>query len=725
VTREDETTGAVRTERGFVAALLRAVGVRPQILTRPAPGPAFRALAGSTAAAVLIVQDDLIRFANPASRIVTGHDVEELLSTRYSDLFQTELRETMRIRSNPSISQPVPRQEARIVAAGGRERWVDLTATTIEWERRPAILAVAFDITDRKLAEGALRESDRRMRDILENVQLIAVLRDVRGEVTFVNEFFLELVGAPEEEVVGSNWFDTFIPIDERESERHAFLERIRVGIVVPHEESEVFTRHEERRLISWNNTLLHDLDGNVIGAASIGADVTERRRVEQQLVHDALHDVLTGLPNRALFLDRVSGALARIRRRPGHLVAVLFLDVDRFKLLNDSLGHAAGDEFLVKMGRLLQTAVRPGDTVARLGGDEFTLLLEDLADGSDATRIAERIQEALKEPFQLGGHEVFATVSTGIALSTRSYTRGEDLLRDADTAMYQAKADGKARYQIFDTSMHNRAMQLLALESELRRAVDAHRFRLHYQTIVDLETGAIVGLEALARWEHSERGLVSPVEFVSLAEETGLIFGIGEWSLRQACSDMQGWLDRWPLDLYLNVNMSAKQFSQPNLVDLVAAILSESGLDPRRLKLEITESAIMHDAESAIAMLGRLTQLGARVCIDDFGTGYSSLSYLLRFPADTLKIDRSFVSTLGSGQRNAQIVGTIVSLGASLGMDVVAEGVETEIQRRQLQAVGCRFAQGFLFSRPMDPEATAVVLEAEASRRQSLGETP
>jgi diguanylate cyclase (GGDEF)-like protein/PAS domain S-box-containing protein len=708
---------------GILGALARAVGFRTRPAAEPAVGAAFRALADSTAAAVLVVQDDLIRFANPAALIVTGFRRDELLSMRYSDLFHSELRETMRIRSNPALSQPVPRQEARILNASGQERWLDLTATAVEWEAKTAVLAVAFDVTDRKLAEGALRESDRRMRDILENVQLIAVLRDTKGEITFVNEFFLELVGAPEEEVVGRNWFDTFIPLDEREVERRSFLDRIRVGIVIPHEESEVFTRHEERRLISWNNTLLHDLDGNVIGSASIGADVTERRRVEQQLVHDALHDVLTGLPNRALFLDRVAGALARIRRRPGQLVAVLFLDVDRFKLLNDSLGHAAGDEFLVKMGRLLQTAVRPGDTVARLGGDEFTLLLEDLSDGADATRIAERIQESLKQPFELGGHEVFATVSTGIALSTRNYVRGEDLLRDADTAMYQAKADGKARYQIFDTSMHNRAMQLLALESELRRAVDAQKFRLHYQPILDLETGGIVGLEALARWEHSERGLVSPVEFVSLAEETGLIFGIGEWALRQACSDMKAWLDSMPLDLYLNVNVSAKQFSQPNLVDQVALILSESGLDPRCLKLEITESAIMRDAESAIAMLGRLTQLGARVCIDDFGTGYSSLSYLLRFPADTLKIDRSFVSSLGSGQRNSQIVGTIVSLGASLGMEVVAEGVETELQRRQLQAVGCRFAQGFLFSRPMDRERTTQVLAAEVARRAARPE--
>jgi diguanylate cyclase (GGDEF)-like protein/PAS domain S-box-containing protein len=708
-------------KRGLLETLARAAGLRPEPeVAAPSEAEArFEALSTSTAAAILVHQGDILRFANAAAKVLTGYAPAQLLGTRYSDLFAPDLRDGVRARAEGS-QQPPPRQEMRLQTAGGAERWIDLTTTALPWAGRPAVLVVAFDVTDRKLAEGALRESDRRMQDILENVQLIAVLKDPRGEITFANEFFLELAGAIEEDVVGRNWFDSFIPLDHQEREKRAFLDRIRLGTVVPHEESEIFTRHEERRLISWNHTLLHDLEGNVIGTASIGADVTERRRVEQQLVHDALHDVLTGLPNRALFLDRASGALARIRRKPGQLVAVLFLDVDRFKLLNDSLGHAVGDEFLVKMGRILSAAIRPGDTVARLGGDEFTLLLEELAEPGDATRIAERIQDSLRTPFLLSGHEVYATVSIGIAMSTREYARGEDLLRDADTAMYQAKADGKARYQIFDTSMHNRALQLLALENELRRAVDASSFILHYQPIVDLETGRIVGLEALARWEHADRGLVSPAEFIPLAEETGLIFGIGEWALRQACIDMEAWQSDGATDLYLNVNVSGKQFSQPHMVDQVAAILDETGLNPRSLKLEITESVIMHDAESAIDMLSRLTELGARVCIDDFGTGYSSLSYLLRFPADTLKIDRSFVWALGSGQRNTQIVGTIVSLGKSLGMDVVAEGVETEAQRDQLRAVGCRYAQGYLFGRPMDRDRIGALLAREAKERSA-----
>jgi diguanylate cyclase (GGDEF)-like protein len=448
-----------------------------------------------------------------------------------------------------------------------------------------------------------------------------------------------------------------------------------------------------------------------VIGAASIGADVTERRRVERQLLHDAFHDTMTGLPNRALLMDRLAGALARARRRPNQLVAVLFLDVDRFKFVNDSLGHAVGDQLLIQMSKVLGSCVRPGDTVARLGGDEFIVLLEGLDEPADAVRVADRILEAVAAPFQLEGHEVFASLSIGIALSTREYARPEDMLRDADTAMYQAKGGGKACHQIFDTSMHKHAVHVLALENELRRAVERKAFLLHYQPIVELAGGRIVALEALVRWEHSERGLVSPVEFVQLAEETGLIFEIGAWALEEACRTAREWAEALALDFTINVNLSSKQFSHANLVEQVAAVLRQTRLQPRRLKLEITESVIMENADSAVAMLASLRELGVGVCIDDFGTGYSSLAYLLRFPADSLKVDRSFVSTIAKGDRNAQLVSSIVSLGTSLGMEVVAEGVETDAQRGQLQALGCRLAQGYLFSKPLDEERARALL--------------
>jgi diguanylate cyclase (GGDEF)-like protein/PAS domain S-box-containing protein len=563
-------------------------------------------------------------------------------------------------------------------------------------------LWTCIDIHDRKLAEHALREAERRMRDILENVRLVAVLRDTNGDVTFANEFVVELLGCTEEDVVGVNWFDSFVAPEHREGLRATFTDALAMGSVSPHEESEVMTRLGERRTISWNHTLLHDVDGRVIGAASIGSDVTERRRFEQQLLHDAFHDALTGLPNRALFLDRLGGALARLKRHPERRLAVLFLDLDRFKLINDSLGHSVGDELLVAISRVLRDAVRPGDTVARLGGDEFTVLLEDLDDPAEATVVAQRILSSLNVPFVLSGHEVFATASVGIALSSRHYEMPEDMVRDADTAMYRAKSEGKARHRVFDASMHTHALELLALESDLRRAVEHKRFVVHYQPIVELASGAVVGVEALVRWDHSQRGMIGPGEFIHLAEETGLVVNISDQVLWQSCRDARGWEEQFPFPVCVNVNLSTRAFSEPDLVERVAGVLEQTKLSASRLKLEITESALMENPDTTAIMLHRFRELGARICIDDFGTGYSSLSYLLRFPVDTLKIDRSFVAAIGRGQRNAQLVGTMVALARSLGMDVVAEGVETEEQRRYLLELGCAHAQGYLFSRPL-----------------------
>jgi diguanylate cyclase (GGDEF)-like protein/PAS domain S-box-containing protein len=679
----------------------------------------FRALTATTNAAVFVHQEGLVRFANPGAATLLGSGPADLPGTSFWDLVHPDSRDMARRREQDRERGVLgaERCELRILARDGEPRWVDLTSTTVELDGRPAVLAVAVDVTERRLSEQALREAERRISDILENVQLLAVLRDGSGEITFANPYFLELVGLEEEDVVGRDWFDTFVPLELRETQRTAYVESTAAGMARPHDESEVLTRHEERRLIAWTHTVLHDLEGRAVGTASIGSDITDRKRVEQQLVHDALHDALTGLPNRALFLHHLGTAFARARRRPGRLLGVLFVDLDRFKVVNDSLGHVAGDQLLVEFSRLLRAAVRPGDLVARLGGDEFTILLEDLDDAADAGKVADRIHAAVAAPFDLGGgHEVFATVSVGIALSSRTYVRAEDLLRDADTAMYQAKEGGRSRTRVFDTSMHSRAMELLSLESDLRRAVERESFLLHYQPIVELASGRVAGLEALTRWEHSDRGLVSPVEFVELAEETGLILEIGRFALQRACVDMQAWLQAFPLELEISVNISSRQFSQPNLVDQVASALTESGLPPSRLKLEITESVIMENAESAISMLSRLKELGARVSIDDFGTGYSSLGYLLRFPADTIKIDRSFVSALARGRRNQQLVEAIVSLSRGLGMDVVAEGVETEEQRALLQALGCRYGQGFLFSRPMDRERTTALLAAQAA---------
>lgn len=436
--------------------------------------------------------------------------------------------------------------------------------------------------------------------------------------------------------------------------------------------------------------------------------EVAERRQVEEQLLHNAFHDGLTGLANRALFMDHLKLAHGRAERHESYQFAVLFLDLDRFKAVNDSLGHLVGDGLLMEVARRLEASVRPGDTVSRLGGDEFTVLLDGMCDSGEARTVAERLQGELATPFNVGGYDVFTTVSIGIAMGATGYQRPEDILRDADTAMYRAKQLGKARYEMFDEAMHTRAMDRLELERDLRRAVERQELFLQYQPIVSLGTGTLRGFEALVRWQHPERGVISPLDFIPMAEETGIIIQIGRWVLEEACRQMSRWQNLSLRDepLQISVNLSCKQFLQPDLLEQIQKILRETGLDPRGLKLEITETVVMENIEMATRTLEQLQALGVELSIDDFGTGYSSLSYLQRFPVNTLKIDRSFVSRITESDGTAEIVRTIMHLGQQLGMDVIAEGVETEQQSAQLKALGCEFGQGYYFSRPMDRSA-------------------
>ena len=438
----------------------------------------------------------------------------------------------------------------------------------------------------------------------------------------------------------------------------------------------------------------------------------TELEESKEHFRHAAFHDALTGLPNRALLTDHLRLSMELTRRRADHHFAVLFLDLDRFKNINDSLGHAAGDQLLVEIARRLELCLRPSDTVARLGGDEFAILLNGLDADVDAVRVAERVQQDLMRPFYLSGNEVYTTASIGITLSAAHYDDAENVLRDADTAMYHAKENGKTRYEIFDAGMHASVVLRLKLENDLRRAIENQEFEIYYQPIVALDTCRITGFEALIRWHHPERGFVSPAEFIPLAEETGLITEIGSWVLREACRQTQQWsLDDSALAmLTISINLSSRQFMQPNLIKQIQHILDDTRLDPHRLKLEITESAVMENAEVAASMLGQLRNLGIQMSIDDFGTGYSSLSYLHRFPIDTLKIDRSFVNRMCEGDENAEIVRTIVTLATNLGMNVVAEGVETAEQHARLKELDCEYGQGYLFSRPV-PAADAFAL--------------
>ena len=565
--------------------------------------------------------------------------------------------------------------------------------------------AVRYAI-ERKNFEEALRASEERYALAISGANDGLWDWDLEKDRIYYSTRWKEMIGYDEDElsVYPEEWFSRVHP-DE--------LARLKQEISDHLSGRSLHFKHEHRmrhrdgsyRWMLSRGIAVRGASGKPRRMAGSLTDIHARKMTEQQLLHDAMHDALTDLPNWALFMDRLGIAIAQCKRREDHQFAVLFLDLDRFKNINDSLGHAVGDLLLISIARRFRAFLRPGDTVARLGGDEFAILADAIESPSDATRIAERINEELSRPFDLQGHEVFTSASIGLALSSTGYDRPEEVLRDADTAMYRAKSLGKARHAIFDQEMHRRAVELLSLETDLRRAVRRDEFRVHYQPIVALSTGVLEGFEALVRWEHPTKGLVYPEEFISVAEETGLIVPLGWNVLHEACSQTAAWQKRFPADEHLtvSVNLSGKQFRQPELVDRIREILADSALEPSRLCLEITESMIMENAESAVNKMRQLRDVGVELHIDDFGTGYSSLSYLHRLPTHTIKIDRSFVRRMSERNGKSQIVGTIVTLARNLGMRVAAEGLETAEQLARLRQLECEYGQGFFFSKPLD----------------------
>jgi diguanylate cyclase (GGDEF)-like protein/PAS domain S-box-containing protein len=579
-------------------------------------------------------------------------------------------------------------------------------------------LYARFVVARRERAEEALASSEKRFRSLVQNASDVITILDADGRVRYVSPSVERVLGYSPEQYLGQDVFD-YVHSGDVWEVRNAFAEILRREGISPPMEYRMRRADGAWRYFEANANNMTD-DPSVGGVVLNAWDVTERKALENELSHQAFYDPLTDLPNRALFMDRLAHALARAQRRRSK-VAVMFLDLDNFKFVNDSLGHEAGDQLLVAVGERLLECLRPEDTLSRFGGDEFTVLLEGTTRLHEATGVAERIADALRAPFTIDGRDLYVTASIGISVSAGRERPG-DLLRNADLAMYRTKRGGKDNYSVFDPSVSAHLPGRLSLERDLRRAVERGEFVVHYQPEVLLETGEIAGFEALVRWEHPERGLMPPAEFVPLAEETGLIVAIGGSVLREACRQAQRWLERNPEALgdtlpAVSVNLSPRQFRHPDLVQDVARVLRETSLSPRNLGLEVTESSVMDDAMVANTVLRQLRDLGVQLAIDDFGTGYSSLSRLKHLPVDALKIDRSFVAGIGEDAEDEVLISGVTNVAAGLGLSAVAEGVETPAQAARLRALGCRLAQGYYFSGPLPSEEVPALLAASPRR--------
>jgi diguanylate cyclase (GGDEF)-like protein/PAS domain S-box-containing protein len=648
---------------------------------------------------------------NPVVEKVTGYTCAEICRMSFEQLLAPEYVELARqmLEAKLAGDEATTFYEAEIISKHGERVLLELSSQLIYDEGvAVGVQGIARDSTKRKRAEHALRESEERYRELFENANDLIYTHDLAGNFTSLNKTGERITGYTREEAMKLNIGQIIAPEHLARAKemmaRKGFIDEATVY------ELDIIAKDGQRVPLEVSTRLIY-ANAEPCGVQGIARDIAERKHTEAKLLHNAFHDALTGLPNRNLFTDHLQMAVERAKRHEEFVFAVLFLDLDRFKNVNDSLGHTVGDQLLVALSRRLQNCLRAVDVVARLGGDEFAILLNDIgAQPEEAVCLAERVQQELMQPFNLGGHEVFTTASIGIALSTTGYETPEAVLRDADTVMYRAKAQGKARHAVFDQNMHARVVALLRLENDLRRAVEREELRLHYQPIVSLESGRISGFEALVRWQHPELGLIQPKDFIPVAEETGVIVELGQWVLSESARQMREWQAISPehAGLKLSVNLSSRHFVQPDLYERIVEVLDQTGLAPPTLQLEITESVLMENAQTIVPLLERLRELGVELAIDDFGTGYSSLSYLSRLkPIHTLKIDRSFISMGGDDHENAEIVRTIILLARNMGKDVVAEGIETAEQLARLQTLDCTYGQGYLFSRPQDTVET------------------
>lgn len=674
----------------------------------------YRSLVESSPEAVVVYVESGLVYVNGAALALLGAaKTEEVLGRPALDFVHPDFHDRVRehVACSKREGQPTPLSLQQYVRLDGRVIDVEAIGTSIVWEGQAARQVLIRDITERKAAEEAVRTSDARLRAVIANIPVVVFALDARGVFTFSDGQGLALLGLAPGEVVGHSVFEVY-------QGQPALLEHLHIALAgSPH----TWTLQVGERTHETHTTPLRDVAGRLTGVAGAAYDLTEHKRLEQQLAHQAFHDALTGLPNRALFLDRLVHALARAERCCSS-VAVLFVDLDNFKVVNDSLGHAAGDALLSAVAQRLSACLRPGDTIARLGGDEFTVLVEDVGELEVATEIGAQIADALRRPLVVQGHTLFVSASigvaqSGLAMGVARTAQADDLLREADIAMYQAKNGGKSRCAVFDRRMNAEVMERLELEGDLRHAIAQNELVLHYQPIVSLETGALQEVEALVRWEHPRRGLIPPLRFIPIAEETGLIVPLGLWVLREACRQARVWQWEHPQEppLVVGVNLSARQLEQPDLVAQVSAVLAETGLPAASLKLEITESVMMGNAEGMALQMRQLKALGVRLAVDDFGTGYSSMAYLSAFPLDTLKIDRAFVSKIGEPEGQA-ILQAIITLAHSLHLQITSEGIETLDQCRHLQALGCERGQGYYFARPQTSEALEAILSKGVS---------
>jgi len=661
-------------------------------------------------------KDGLVTYVSPVVEQIGGYSPREVIGRPFTDFIHPEdLPSLMESFRRTVAGNPEP-FEYRVATKTGDFRWVRTSSRLVyDGDRIVGLRAVLMDITDRRRVEEALRESETKFRTLAETVAAAAFIFQ-GSRICYVNSAAEAQTGYSREELLMMDFWEVIHP-DFRTLVKKRGLARQRGEQVPARYEVKLLTKNGEERWVDFMAATI-EFEGKpaVLGTAF---DITERKAAEETIRHLAYHDGLTGLPNRTLFEDRLTVTLAQARRK-SRLAAVMFLDLDRFKVVNDTVGHAVGDSLLQSVAERLKGLVREGDTVARVGGDEFTVLLPEVGQVEDAVEVADRILETLRQPWRLNGHEFHITTSIGIAMCPGDGDDAESLLRNADTAMYRAKDRGRDNYKLYAPAMNSRIAERLALENSLRHALERGEFVVHYQPQVNIEAGRIVGVEALVRWQHPERGLVSPLEFIPVAEETGLIVPLGAWVLRTACAQNRAWQDAGLPPMRMAVNLSARQFQRHDLLETVAAALEETGLSPQYLQLEITEGVAMQDVDVTLAILRELREAGVQIAIDDFGTGHSSLSYLKRFPIDVVKIDQSFVQDLTVDPNDAAIASTIIVMAHALNLKVIAEGVETAEQLAFLRERDCDEMQGFLFSRPAPAAELDQMLRRNARRARS-----